>query len=74
MNTLAVIVPFYSEKKLLRKSVEGVLETKDINTIYLINDGLKDNPIDVANQLVLENTNIKLLSSDIRLTDDILYC
>lgn len=65
MNTLAAIVPFYNEEKFLRKSVERVLEIKDINTIYLINDGSKDNSLDIANQLVLENTNIKLLSSDI---------
>ena len=62
---LTVVIPFYNEEKFLRKSVERVLKIKDIKTIYLINDGSKDNSLDIAKQLVHENTSIKLLSSDI---------
>lgn len=62
---LTVVIPFYNEEKFLRKSVERVLKIKDIKTIYLINDGSKDNSLDIAKQLELENTSIKLLSSDI---------
>jgi glycosyltransferase involved in cell wall biosynthesis len=62
---LTVVIPFYNEEKFLRKSVERVLKIKDIKTIYLINDGSEDNSLDIAKQLVLENTSIKLLSSDI---------
>lgn len=62
---LTVVIPFYNEEKFLRKSVERVLKIKDIKTIYLINDGSNDNSLDIANQLVLENTSIKLLSSDV---------
>ena len=62
---LTVVIPFYNEEKFLRKSVERVLKIKDIKTIYLINDGSKDNSLDIAKQLVHENSSIKLLSSDI---------
>ena len=62
---LTVVIPFYNEEKFLRKSVERVLKIKEIKTIYLINDGSKDNSLDIAKQLELENTSIKLLSSDI---------
>jgi glycosyltransferase involved in cell wall biosynthesis len=62
---LTVVIPFYNEENFLRKSVERVLKIKDIKTIYLINDGSKDNSLDIAKQLELENTSIKLLSSDI---------
>ena len=61
----AQITHFYNEENFLRKSVERVLKIKDIKTIYLINDGSKDNSLDIAKQLELENTSIKLLSSDI---------
>ena len=62
---LTVVIPFYNEEKFLRKSVERVLKIKDIKTIYLINDGSKDNSLDIAKQLVHENSSIELLSSDI---------
>lgn len=59
MNTLTAIVPFYNEERYLKKSVENLLQVKQIQEIFLIDDCSTDNSNDIANSLVKENKNVK---------------
>ena len=60
---LSVIIPFYNEEKYLETSVNRVLEIKNIEKIFLVNDGSTDDSLNIANKLANQNEIIEILSS-----------
>lgn len=60
---LSVIIPFYNEEKYLETSVNRVLEIKNIEKIFLVNDGSTDDSLNIADKLANQNEIIEILSS-----------
>ena len=61
---VSVIVPVYNSEKYIEECVQSVeKQTYDINKIQivLINDGSKDNSLNVCKELAKQNTNITII-------------
>jgi len=57
---ISVIIPVYNAAKLLEKSVNSALQCKEVKEILLIEDGSKDNSLDVCTMLIKKDNRIKL--------------
>ena len=61
---LSIIIPFYNEENTLPEIVKRVTEVKLVNDIekeiILVNDGSSDSGLEIAQQLVITNEQIKI--------------
>ena len=65
--SVSFLVPAWNEEKTLGGTIESILKLiypKDKITIYIINDGSKDNTLAVANSFVNNNKGIKVVVLD----------
>lgn len=57
---ISIIIPIYNAEKWIKRSVDNILEEKEIKLeIILINDGSKDNSATICQKLADERQNIK---------------
>ena len=60
---LSVVIPFFNEERYLETSVNRVLKIKNIEKIFLVNDGSTDNSLDIANKLAKQYKIIEIISN-----------
>ncbi len=56
----SVIIPVYNAAPFLEKAVESALKHPEVQEIILVEDGSKDNSLEVAQKLASQNSKIKL--------------
>ena len=61
-NTIAIIIPFFNEEKTLEKAFNNIYELKFADQIILVNDGSTDNSLNIANDLIRDNTIADLIT------------
>ena len=60
----SIIVPVFNAEKYLRRALESVINQKfDDYEIILVNDGSKDNSLEICNEYGLKHQNIKIIST-----------
>lgn len=64
-HRFSIIVPVYNVEKYLYECLESLVNIKYSNyEIVIVNDGSKDNSVDVANIFVKRHNNIKLINQE----------
>lgn len=64
-QTVSIIIPVYNTARYLEKCLDSVIrQTYPYIEIICVNDGSKDNSLDILNEYATHNTNIKILNQD----------
>ena len=58
--TVSVIIPVYNAEKYVRQAVESAVHLHEVGEIILVEDGFKDNALEVCKQLVNKYPKVKL--------------
>ncbi|PKN00410.1 MAG: glycosyl transferase [Elusimicrobia bacterium HGW-Elusimicrobia-2] len=61
---ISVIIPFYNERKYLRKIIEKVMAQPEVNEIIAVNDGSNDGSLDIIKDMALKYNKLKLVDMD----------
>lgn len=65
MSVVSVIIPVYNNEKYVEKCIRSVMrQTHTELEIIVINDGSKDNSLNILNKLAEEDARIKLISQE----------
>lgn len=64
MASLSAIVPVYNEEKLLKQSIDRLLEVKEISKIFVVDDNSNDNSFEIMKNIQQSNKKIVVQKLD----------
>ena len=73
MKLLTVTIPSYNSEDYMENAVKRLLGSRDDVEIIIVNDGSKDNTLEIANSYAAKYSNVKVIDKenyDFNLLDD----
>jgi len=62
MRSVSVIIPFYNSSKTILRALDSVVrQTEQPKEVILVDDGSKDDSIDIVQQFIKENKQVKFV-------------